>query len=110
MSGPGRRSDAVLVCGADEILLRCRGRVLERAGLEVETAVTLAQAAEWFGVRQFRLVVMCHTLSVTTRQALQLLCWRARVPIYEIPVLMAPEQLVTEVAGRTMRRDSAASG
>lgn len=110
MSGPGRGSDAVLVCGADEILLRCRGRVLERAGLEVQTAVTLAQAAEWFGRKEFSLVVLCHTLSGRTRRALQLLCWRARAPIYEIPVLMPPEQLLREVAGRTMRREPAASG
>jgi hypothetical protein len=84
--------------------------VLERAGLEVETAATSAEAAECLGLKEFRLAVLCHTLSAATRQALHVLCWRWRVPIYEIPVLLPPEEFVREVAGRTTRRTGASSG
>ena len=100
----------MLVCGADEMLLRCRARVLERAGMVVETAVTPEQAAERLGLKEFRLAVLCHTLSSATRQALHLVCWRSRVPIYEIPVLLPPEQFVREVAGRMIGRERASTG
>jgi hypothetical protein len=101
---PARKKSAVLVCGADEMLLHYRGTVLERAGFDIETANTSAEAAQWLQAAPFRLVVLCHTLSAATRNAIQVLCWRSRVPSYDIPVLLPPERFVRAVADRTMTR------
>jgi hypothetical protein len=95
------RKNVVLVCGSDRILLHCRVRVLERAGFEIEIARSSAEAAVAVELKQFQLVVLCHTLSAATRETIQLLCWRFGIPTFEIPVLLPPEKLVETVAGRT---------
>jgi DNA-binding response OmpR family regulator len=101
---PGKTGSAVLLCGADENLLHYRGLVLERCGFEVERALRAAEAAEWLRVKQFQLAVMCHTLQETALHTLQILCWRSRVPVYRLPVLATPEELIGAVTARVKTR------
>jgi DNA-binding response OmpR family regulator len=93
----------VLLCGVDEKLLHYRRLVLERAGFDVETALTSAEAAEWFRVKRFGLAVLGSGLTQGTRQTLQILCWQARVQVYETPPLTGPEEMIRAVAARVKR-------
>lgn len=104
MSGPPKTANAVLLCGVDEKLLHYRRLVLERAGFDVETALTSAEAAEWFRVKRFGVAVLASGLIQSTRQTLQILCWQARVPVYELPPLTGPEEMIREVAARVKKR------
>jgi DNA-binding response OmpR family regulator len=101
---PGKTESAVLLCGNDEKLLHYRGLVLERARFHAERALTSAEAAEWLRVKRFRLAVLCHTLPDSTRQALQILCWQARVPVFDLPVLLTPEELIRAVTVKARTR------
>ena len=104
MLGPGKTGNAVLLCGADENLLHYRGLVLQRCGFDVERALSPTEAAEWLRVKRFRLAVLCDSLPETTRRRLQIVCWQSRVPVYEVPVLVTPEELIAAVMARVKTR------
>ena len=78
--------------------------VLRSCELVVERALRAAEAAEWLRVKQFHLAVMCHTLPETALQTLQIQCWRSRVPVYRLPVLATPEELIGAVTARVKTR------
>lgn len=94
----------MLLCGVDEKLLHYRRLVLERAGFDVEMALTSAEAAEWLRVKRFGLAVLESALTRGMRQTLQILCWQARVPVYELPLLTGPEEMIRDVAARVKKR------
>lgn len=104
MASPGKTGGAVLLCGVDEKLLHYRRLVLERAGFDVEMALTSAEAAEWLRVKRFGLAVLGAGLIQGTRQTLQILCWQTRIPVYELPPLTGPEEMIREVAARVKKR------
>ncbi len=59
----------ILVYGRDPVLLETRRLVLQHSGFHTASALNLQAATELMAARNFDLLVLCHSLSVTDCEA-----------------------------------------
>jgi DNA-binding response OmpR family regulator len=60
----------ILVCGNDEMLVRTRGLILEKAGYQVFTALTFSNAMLVLMNQQIDIVVLCQSLTDEERHGI----------------------------------------
>jgi DNA-binding response OmpR family regulator len=85
----------VLIYGLDPILLDTRRLILQHAGLSVEIAHGPEEFGQMTASRPYDLLVLCHTVPDEQRETIS--STSSSQPVFEIPMLLAPEPFVQAV-------------
>jgi len=84
-----------LIYGLDPILLDTRRLILQHAGLSVEIAHSPKDFGQLTVSRAYDLLVLCHTVPDDQRETIS--STSGSQPVFEIPVLLAPESFVQAI-------------
>ena len=93
---------AILMCGTNDTLLQVRGKVLERAGFEVDVAKCPAEAQLFLGEEpgRYGLMLVCHSTPLELRPVVQCVAEREGLSLFQLDILVDPAELIREVSER----------
>jgi hypothetical protein len=100
MAPSGRlHNSRILAYGKDPILLQTRRMILEEAGFQVDTAVSVEKFSQYVDEANppYGLFVLCHTISAPEQQAIGARAAQAHTPVYQLSVPVAPPDFLEKV-------------